>query len=127
MFELNDDNLMMYAMKHYDKPQYIMSDFEEDFKRIQYLKKLFYRYRNKQDLQERLILNHIIVLYNVFGAEATTRMLFYKLESMYYPALKAFLEYLKIMPDVVQEINGCDLQSTSIETDSLIATKLKEI
>ena len=76
--DLSSDNVMLYAMKVYDKPNCIMSEFKEDMKRFNYLKRLFFRYRKIGEVKERLILNHLVVLYNVFGPEAATRLLFYK-------------------------------------------------
>ena len=79
---LTNDNIMIYAMKIYDKPNCIMSEFKEDMKRFNYLKRLFRRYRKIGEVKERLVLNHLVVLYNVFGAEALTRMLFLKCQKM---------------------------------------------
>jgi len=78
MMNLNDENFIMYAIKAYNKPNCVMSEFEEDIKRIKYIKRLIKRYSITGDLKERLILNHIIILSNVFGIEATVRMLFLK-------------------------------------------------
>jgi hypothetical protein len=92
--KLTESNFLLYAMHHYDNPQCSSVDeFEEDLKRFLYLKKLFSRYKNNGELRERLILNHIIVLYNVFN-EAATDMLFLKLEKEYEPQLVTFLIYL---------------------------------
>ena len=77
--KLTEPTFLLYAMKNYDNPQCTdMSAFEEDMKRFQYLRKLFSRYKQDGDLKERLILNHLIVIYNVFGVDATN-MLFLKL------------------------------------------------
>ena len=78
--DLSNENIMLYAVKSYDKPNCIMSEFKEDMKRFNYLKRLFYRYRKVDDIKERLILNHLVVLYNVFGIESATRLLFFKIE-----------------------------------------------
>ena len=78
--DLNDDNFMIYAMKCYESPNCIMSEFENDIKRTKYLKRLFRRYKVTNILKERLILNHIIVLYNLFG-DHTTKFLFFKIDS----------------------------------------------
>ena len=86
--DLNNDNVMLYAAKAYDRPNCIMSEFKEDMKRFNYLKRLFQRYRKLGELRERLIINHLVVLYNVFGVEVTTRLLFYKLNKEDYSALK---------------------------------------
>lgn len=125
--DLNESNILLYAIKHYDKPSYITSEFEEDFKRIQYLQKLFCRYSNKSELKERLILNHLIVLYNVFGAEAATRMLFLKISTEHRSALKTFLIQLNTMPDRVEDIDGELIISANIPLDMRIANALRKI
>ena len=101
--KLNEANFLIYAMHHYDNPQcHSLAEFEEDVKRFLYLKKLLSRYKNDGDLRERLILNHIIVLYNIFGLSAT-RMLFYKIDSSCWSMLITFLVYLQKMPEEVPE------------------------
>ena len=77
--DLTNDNIMMYAVKAYDKPNCIMSEFKEDMKRFNYLKRLFKRYRKLGELREQLVINHLVVLNNVFGPEVATRMLFFKM------------------------------------------------
>ena len=90
--KLNKDNIMLYAIKHYDNPQCVdMEEFKQDFNRLVSLKKLFGRYQKTGELRTRLILNHIIILYNVFGVEAATRILFYAIEPSHFPFLKPFL------------------------------------
>lgn len=92
--KLTENNFVLYAMHHYDNPQcHSVQEFEEDLRRFLYLKKLFNRYYNENDLRERLILNHLIVLYNIFG-EALTPMLFFKIDKEHWPSLKPFLLYL---------------------------------
>lgn len=101
--KLNENNFLLYAMHHYDNPQcHSVSEFEEDLKKFLYLKKLITRYKKENDLKERLILNHIIVLYNVFGS-STTRMLFYKIDEIYWDVLVTFLLYLGHMPETIEE------------------------
>lgn len=125
--DLNDDTFLMYAMKTYDTPYYIKSEFEEDLKRIKYIKKLFRRYKVKKLLKERLIINHLIMLYNVFGPEATTRILFFKINPKDYDILKTFLIYLNYMPENVRGINGQDIHSSDISIDLQIADVLRKI
>ena len=91
---LNDENIMIYAMKAYDKPNCIMSEFNEDMKRFNYLKRLFRRYRKFGELRERLVLNHLVVLNNVFGTEVATRLLFFNMSKDDYSALKTYLLFL---------------------------------
>jgi hypothetical protein len=125
---LNDDNYVLFAAKHYNNPQcYSLDEFNEDLKRIKYLKKLFSRYEKSGELKERLILNHIIIIYNVFGVEASTKLLFYKLYK-YKQYLKPFLVLLKCMPEVVYGINKEEtIRSSDIPMDILIVEKLRNI
>ena len=99
-FELNDENIIRFAMKNYDNPSCTgVDEFQEDFNRIKYIKRLFNRYQTSGTLRERLILNHIITIYNVFGMEASTRMLFNRLSDNQYSLLKTFLVYLNYAPE----------------------------
>ena len=128
MFEdLNEDNFMMYAMKCYNSPHCIMSEFEGDIKRTKYLKRLFRRYKVTKSLKERLILNHIILLNNVFGNEATSRILFYKIDERDYDILKTFLSYLNIMPDAIYGIRGKNIHTSEIPIDTDVAKVLLRI
>jgi hypothetical protein len=124
---LNEDNFLIYAMKCYNSPHCILSEFEGDIKRTKYLKRLFRRYKVTKSLKERLILNHIILLNNVFGPEPTARILFYKIDERDYDLLKTFLDYLRIMPDIVPGINGKDIHSSDIPLNKDIAEILVNI
>jgi hypothetical protein len=124
---LNDDNFMLYAMKAYDKPNAIVSEFEEDLKRIKYVKRLINRYKDTGELKERLILNHIIILSNVFGVESTVRMLFYKLDVGDYIILKTFLLFLNFMPKYINGIGGKYINSSDIGIDVIIGKKLQDL
>ena len=98
--ELNEDNFQLYAAKNYNNPQCLdLEEFYDDLARFKYLKRLLRKYRQTGEIQERLVLNHLIILYNVFGIEAANRMCFYKLESELWPALKTFLIYLNYLPE----------------------------
>ena len=125
--DLNDENFMIYAVKCYSAPNCIMSEFEGDIKRTKYLKRLFRRYKTTKSLKERLILNHIILLNNVFGPESTARILFYRIDERDYDILKTFLLYLGIMPDMVWGINGKNIRSSDIPVDMNIAEILRDI
>ena len=125
--DLNDENFMMYAMKCYNSPNCIMSEFESDIKRTKYLKRLFRRYKVSKSLKERLILNHIILLNNVFGMEPTSRILFYRIDERDYDILKTFLCYLNIMPEVVRGINNKNIYSDQIPIEINIAEILLKI
>jgi hypothetical protein len=87
---LTSENIMIYAVKAYDKPNCIMSEFTEDMKRFNYLKRLFKRYRKLNELREQLVLNHLVVIYNVFGPEVASRLLFFKMAKEDYSALKTY-------------------------------------
>lgn len=125
--DLTSENILIYAVKAYDKPNCIMSEFKEDMKRFNYLKRLFRRYRKDGDMKERLVINHLMVIYNVFGVEVATRMLFYKMNKEDYGTLKTFLLFLNYMPNVVYGIKGNNIISSDITVDLVIAEKLREI
>jgi hypothetical protein len=98
MFDLNDESFLIYAAKYYDRPHMLQSEFEEDINRIKYVKRLLRKYRQTGEFKERLILNHVIILANVFGVEAATNMLFFKIDEEDYPILKTILIYLNYLP-----------------------------
>jgi hypothetical protein len=104
-----------------------MSEFDGDIKRTKYLKRLFRRYKITKILKERLILNHIILLNNVFGIEATSRILFYKIDERDYDILKTFLAYLNILPNQVMGIRGMDIDTTKIPLDPNVVDILRKI
>lgn len=121
---LNDDNFLVYAMHHYDNPQcHSIEEFEDDLKRLLYIKKLFSRYKNNDELRERLILNHIIVLYNVFG-DAVTNMLFFKIEKEYWDTLVTFLVYVNRMPETIEQYG---IKTSDISLDQRIISALRNI
>jgi hypothetical protein len=122
-----DDNFLIFAMKAYDKPNCIMSEFEEDLKRIKYIKRLIRRYKITGELKERLILNHLIILTNVFGVESSVKMLFYKLDREDYDILKTFLLFLNFMPQMIRGIKGININSSDISIDIFVAKRLRSI
>ena len=101
MYEkLTKDNIVMYAIRHYDNPSCSgMDEFHDDMKRFKYIKRLIRKYKDTGVLKERLILNHIIVINNLFGPEAASTLLFFKIEQEFWSCLKPFLEFLSIMPE----------------------------
>lgn len=125
--DLNNDNVLMYAVKAYDSPNCVMSEYKDDMKRFNYLKRLFKRYRKVNELRERLVLNHIVVLCNVFGPEAATRLLFYKMAKDDFPALKTYLLFLSVMPERIKGIKGADIISSEIPIDFKVAEVLRDI
>jgi len=97
--ELNEDNYMMFAIKHYENPQAItQDDFYDDLKRFKYIKRLLRRYKKTGVLKTHLLLNHFISVYNVFG-DAATPLLFYKIDSDLWSSMKAFIVYLGRLPE----------------------------
>ena len=125
--DLTSENFLLYAVKAYDKPNCIMSEFSEDMKRFNYLKRLFRRYRKHNEMRERLVLNHLVVLNNVFGVEVTTRLLFYEMSPNDYPQLKTYLLFLSCMPDIIIGIKGKNILSSSIEVNMEIANVLRTL
>ena len=123
--DLTNDNILLYAAKAYDKPNCIMSEFKEDMKRFNYLKRLFKRYRKVGELREQLVLNHLVVICNVFGPEVATRILFFKMAKDDYSALKTYLLFLSCMPERVKGIKGHDIISSEIPVDMTIANILR--
>ena len=115
--ELNENNYLLFAIKFYDNPQAVTKeDFEDDLKRIKYIKRLLKRYKNTGVLKTHLILNHLIVLFNVFN-DATVPLLLYNLEKDLWPAIKSFLMFLNRIPEYppstiheIDEDQGCVTQ-----------------
>jgi hypothetical protein len=115
--ELNKDNFLLFAIKHYENPQAVTKeDFEKDLNIFKYIKRLLKRYKNTGELKVNLLLNHFIILYNIFG-EATTPMLFYKIEQDLWPPMKSFVIFLGKLPEYpksnVHEIHA-DLNCLSL-------------
>lgn len=127
MEQLNDDTVLLYAIKAYDKLNYVKSEFEEDYKTFRYVKRLLQRYRMTGELKENLILNHLNLIYNLFGIEAGTRLLFYKMDKLDYSSLKTFLVFLNVMPETVHGIDGKDIHSSDIPVDMTVANVLRSI
>ena len=97
--ELNESNYLLFAIKFYDNPQAVTKDdFESDLKRIRYVKRLLKKYKNTGELKVHLILNHLIILFNVFN-DATVPLLFYNLEGELWPSIKSFLIFLNRIPE----------------------------
>ena len=124
---LTNDNYVRYAMRNYDNTHCTgIKEFEEDLARIVYLKRLFRRYKKSGVLRDRLILNHIITFCNVFGIEAGTRLLFFRIDADLHYILKTFLVFLEYLPDCLPKFNvGVD--TIKIAMDSEIIRKLRSI
>ena len=122
--KLTDNNFLVYAMHHYDNPQcHSLAEFEEDMKRFLYLKKLLSRYKLNGELRERLILNHIIVLYNLFN-DAATNMLFHKVDKSCWDILITFLVYVERMPE---ELPQYGVILSDVILDEQIISTLRKI
>lgn len=124
---LSETNILLYAAKCYDKPNCIDSEFDDDYKKIRYIKRLLKRYRLTGEIKERLLLNHLVIAQNVFGIEGCTRMLFFRIDPKDYSALKSFLIYTSAMPIAVKGIRGVDIISSDIPLDLKIVEKLRKI
>ena len=126
--DLNEKNFLLFAMQHYDNPQCVeVEEFNDDLRRIKYIKRLFNQYHIEGTLKERLILNHLIVFYNVFPVKVATRILFLKLEEHFWPILKTFLVYLHYMPEEKREsINGKEIIVSDVPMDQLVIDRLRE-
>jgi len=117
--ELTEQNVLLYAAKHYYKPQFSdIEEFYEDLKRFKYIKRLLNRYLEQGELAERLILNHLIVIFNSFGIEAALNILDLKLDDKHWPVMKPFLVYLKYIRDD---------QYTGIAMDQRVVDVLRKI
>jgi len=124
---LTNENFLLYAAKYYRSLHYTLQEFTSDIKRISYIKRLIKRYKKTGVLSDRLILNHFILLYNVFEPQSVvTVMLFYRLDEDCYSALKTFLIFLNRMPEDVS-FNGVKIISSDIPIDMDIANILRNI
>ena len=121
---LNEKNFLSFAMKMYDNPNCKgLEEFEEDLSRVKYVKRLLNKYKEKKVLKKRLLLNHIIIMSNVFGIVATNRILFYKIESDLHHILKSVLHYLNFVPIV--PIPEVDL--SKVPTEPSLIKSLEEL
>lgn len=125
--DLNESNVLLYAAKCYDKPNCIQSEFDEDYKKFRYIKRLLNRYRIGGRIKERLILNHLVMVQNVFGVEASTRILFLRIDRRDWSALKTLLVYTSAMPNIVKGIRGRDIVSSDISLDPTLVEVLRKI
>jgi len=117
--ELNKNNFLLYAANHYNNPGCVdVDEFKEDISRFKYVKRLLNRYEATGDLQERLILNHLIVIYNVFGIKAANKMIWYKFDIKHWPYIKPFLVFLHYLPDH---------EKVEVPLDPLIVERLRNL
>lgn len=123
--EITPDNFLLFAAKNYENPSCSsIKEFQDDLKRFKYIKRLLKRYKKSGVISERLLLNHIILLHNVFN-EAVVPMLFYKLEKEHWPQIKTFLVFLNYMPEYLKISPG--VNSINIPLDTNIINKLRRI
>jgi hypothetical protein len=124
---VDESNFLLYAAKCYDNPQcFDTVEFYDDLARFKYIKRLFRRYQETGELKERLIINHIIVIYNVFGVEASTQMLFLKLRE-HLPILKPFLVMLGHMPPIITVgVERETIYAHEIDVDPVVEDILKK-
>ena len=126
--DLNEKNYLHFAMKFYDNRQCTsIEEFNEDLNKIKYVKRLFNRFLETGELRTNLILNHLIVIYNVFENEAATRMLFFRVEKKFYSILKPFLIFLNRLPEKVRGIDGENIQTNHIPLNETTIKELRKI
>lgn len=127
MQNLTKKNYVAYAMQMYDNPSCSgIAEFQSDLVRIKYIKRLVNRYVRTGEIIPRLLLNHVIGVYNVFQAPAVARLLFFRTERTSWSALKTILEYTHLMPDAILPIDNVIILNTDIPRDEVLWAKLKE-
>ena len=119
---ITEDNFILFAAKCYDNPCFTQEDFFEDLDRFKYLKKLFVKYKDCKELRTRLILNHIIIIYNVFGKSAT-ELLFFKMDG-FHSQLKPFLQMLGYLPAVLKYVYP-NINTDDIIMDEVVINSLR--
>ena len=119
IIELNEKNLFLYAAQHYYKPQFSdVEEFFEDLKRFKYIKRLVNRYLESKVFPHRLLLNHFIIIFNVFGIEAALNILNLRMDEEHWPVIKPILLYLNYIADEQYE---------EVESDSIVEDFLRKI
>lgn len=124
---LTDDNFLLYAASVYDKPNAITSEFEADISRVLYVKRLLTKYYTSKVLKDRLMMNHLVILYNVFGVEAASRLLFYKLDDRDREVVKPFLIYMSVLPEVIKGVDNKDIRTSLIRLDNKVVECLRSL
>ncbi|MGH7747870.1 MAG: DUF7207 family protein [Candidatus Dormibacteria bacterium] len=127
MMNLTEANWQIFAAKAYDRPNILQSEFDEDINRLQYIKRLLTKYHATKTLKTLLVLNHLRIFYNVFGPEAGTRLLFFRMDNKDLEVLKPFLIQLSMLPEVVYGINGQDIPTADIKLDARAVVALREL
>ena len=125
MIQLTEENFVMFAIQHYDNPSCSgRRDFDNDLKRFKYIKRLLRRYSRSKEISEHLLVNHLIVLHNLFG-DSMIDMLFFKIEKRFWPQLKTFLVFLNYLPDNYKLPNG--KRASDLALDVHIIGKLRKV
>ena len=125
IYDVNDDNYLIVAAKAYDKPEVLQSEFDEDIARLLYIKRLITKYQSTKQLKERLILNHLVIFYNVFGIETASKLLFLKLEPTDWVVIKPFLVFLSLLPETIQSVRGQTILTDGIGLDEGVIAALR--
>ena len=127
MQNLTKKTYFAYALQMYDNQSCSgIEEFREDILRVKYIKRLLHRYARTGDVSARLLLNHIIGIYNVFQPTAVARLLFFRIDPIAWPALKTVLEYLALMPEEILPIDGRMILNTNIPRDEVLWGVLRE-
>jgi hypothetical protein len=126
--DLTDKNIDLYMMKMYENPQCAdLDEYNDDMKTFKYIKRLLNRYENTGELKDRLILNHLNLICNVFTPPVATRILFFKIDQPFWSTLKTFMIFLSAMPDTLPLIRGKIIKSSDIAVNFDVANKLRKI
>jgi hypothetical protein len=127
MENLTKKNYLSYAMKVYDNPSCAgLGEFQSDLLRVKYVKRLINRYSRTGDIAPRLLLNHIIGIYNVFEATSVAHLLFFRTDKKSWSALKTVLDYLNLMPETLLPIEGVIILNKDIPRDEVLWAKLND-
>lgn len=125
--DLTDENWIIFAAKAYEKPFAIQAEFDEDLNRILYIKRLLSKYHSTGNLKDRLLLNHLIIFYNVFGIESSSKLLWLKLEEKDWVVIKPFLLFLNLLPKQIQGVRGMTIETDTIEMDQKVIDSLRAL
>ncbi len=125
--DLTEENWILFAAKAYEKPFAIQAEFDEDLNRILYIKRLLTKYHANGVLKERLLLNHLIIFYNVFGIDASSKLLWLKLDEKDWVVIKPFLLFLNLLPKQIQGVRGLTIETDAIGLDPKVVDTLRAL
>lgn len=123
--DLNKNNVFLYASREYDRPHMIQAEFKDDLRRLQYIKRLITKYKSGKKLRVDLIINHLIVFYNVFGIVAGSRILFCCIPEEDWQVIKPFLVYLSHLQECIKGVNGTDIHTDVIPMDEVVVHNIR--